>query len=222
MRRLTSRRLRAASGAVAAMRGWRPASRRVRRRELAAVLAAAASLLVVAGCLEKPELDQQWTLLQFLDVAPTPDQSVSGNQPLQVNVRGRITYRQILTGFLVAEVRYSDTVSPQTLKMDPDTHTLAVAESVDRVLANSVSVGRATRAVTGFDHLMQDVTLSFTANIPPQALAGGPGGVYLLLYMGSGDKMRLANGTDSLVVTPFVSTQYEVLHSGFPLDITGP
>jgi hypothetical protein len=38
--------------------------------------------------------------------------------------------------------------------------------------------------------------------------------------MGAGDEIELANGEDSLVVTPFVSTDKEILHTGFPLTIT--
>jgi hypothetical protein len=142
-----------------------------------------------------------------------------------VSVKGRITYRDILTGFLVAEVRYSDTISPASVPLDPTENTLEAAQAIDYILANSVTAGRATRAVTGFDHLMQDIDLSFTATVPPEMYAGGATagrGLYLLLYMGAGDEIELANGADSLVVTPFVSTQYEVLHNGFALRITPP
>jgi hypothetical protein len=65
---------------------------------------------------------------------------------------------------------------------------------------------------------MQDVNLSFTALVPAAALTGG--GLFLVLYMGAGDEIELANGEDSLVVTPFVSTDKEILHTGFPLTIT--
>jgi hypothetical protein len=68
---------------------------------------------------------------------------------------------------------------------------------------------------------MQDFNLAFTAQVPAALTApGAPGGLYLVLYMGSGDEIRLQNGTDSLVVTPFVSTDKEVLHSGYTLNLS--
>jgi hypothetical protein len=72
---------------------------------------------------------------------------------------------------------------------------------------------------------MQSIDLSFTAQVPPEMFSGGTtptGGLFLLLYMGDGDEIELQDGTDSLVVTPFVSTDYEVLHTGFPLNVTPP
>ena len=73
--------------------------------------------------------------------------------------------------------------------------------------------------MTGYDHLMQDIRLSFTAQLPDTPASGG---VYLLLYMGAGDEIRLEDGRDSLVVTPFISTEYEVLHTGFALGVAPP
>jgi hypothetical protein len=188
-----------------------------RRPKWVAVLPVAGAL-ILAGCLGEPEVDERWTLLEMVSVTPQPDQSRSASQPLNVNVKGRVTYRDIVTGFMVAEVRYSPTLTSVSLPLDKDDHTEECAQSVDRILANSVTAGRATRAVTGWDHLMQDVNLSFTAQVPPAVLTSG--GLFLVLYMGAGDEVELANGEDSLVVTPFVSTQKEILHTGFPLTIT--
>jgi hypothetical protein len=195
-----------------------PKIRRLLSRRRLALLPALA-LMSVLACLDEPDIDERWSTVEFLAVNPGPNQPRSAGQPFNVSVKGRITYRDILTGFVVAEVRYSPTISPQTVTLDPDEHTLESARDIDRILANSVTAGRATRAVTGFDHLMQDVSLSFTAAVPPPT-PGGPGGVYLVLYMGDGDEIELANGEDSLVVTPFVSTDREVLHTGFAIDIT--
>jgi hypothetical protein len=81
-----------------------------------AVFVAALAAVIVAGCvLDEPEVDERWTLVEFLDVSPAPGQTRTASQPIQVNVNGRITYRRIVTGFLVAEVRYSDTISPQNV-----------------------------------------------------------------------------------------------------------
>jgi hypothetical protein len=187
-----------------------------------ALLPAVLVALVVFGCvLDEPAIDERWTLVEFLSMSPRPEQSVAATQPINVSVKGRITYRRIVTGFLVAEVRYSDTISPQNVALATDEHTLEIAQDVDRILANSVSTGRATRAVTGFDHLMQDLNLNFTAQVPAALTTpGAPGGLYLVLYMGSGEEIRLRNGTDSLVVTPFVSSNEEILHTGYTLSLS--
>jgi len=173
-------------------------------------------MISLAGCLDEPEIDERWTVVEFLDVAPQPQTVVQPNQTLTVTVKGRITYRQILTGFLVAEVRQSTSLSPNNVLLDPAEHTLDTAGAVDLVLANSVTAGRVTRAVTGFDHLMQDFDLTFSAQVPDTSNTSG---LFVVLYMGDGDEIQLPGGQDSLVVTPFVSTDREVLHSGFPLDI---
>ncbi|HEU4928709.1 MAG TPA: hypothetical protein VFU38_02680 [Candidatus Krumholzibacteria bacterium] len=183
-------------------------------------LAAALSLLgalLLGSCLGEPEVDERWTLLEMVSVSPQPNQTRSASQPLNVSVGGRITYRDIVTGFVVAEVRYSPTLTSYSLPLDKDEHSEICAASVDQILANSVTAGRATRAITGWDHLMQDVDLSFTATVPPAVLTSG--GLFLVLYLGSGDEIELASGEDSLVVTPFVSSRREILHTGFPITI---
>lgn len=190
-------------------------------RRLAGALACIA-IATLTGCLGEPEIDDRWTKLEVLQSTPQPNQSAPGDQPLNVSVNARVTYRQILTGFLVAEVRYCDSIPPSTVRLDPSEHTLEASEDVDRILANSVTAGRATRAITGFDHLMQDVDLSFTAQIPQELFLGPPRGLYLVVYMGDGDEVELQNGRDSLVVTPFISGNQEILHTGFPLNITAP
>lgn len=172
-------------------------------------------IVALSGCLGEPEIDERWTLIEFLDVTPQPGATATAGQSLDVMVKGRVTYRQILTGFVVAEVRYSQTLAPGSIPLDPEHHTAEIASDVDLILANSVTAGRATRIVTGWDHLMQDLDLSFTAQVP--ATPGG--GVFLLLYMGEGEEIELPSGQDSLVVTPFVSSEYEVLHTGFELDV---
>ncbi len=190
-------------------------------------LAAASSLLLLAGCLGEPEIDERWTLLEFLSTDPVPGENLAVGQPLSVQVAGQITYRDIRTGFLVAEVRYSDTLGPAALNLDPDDHSLATAKQVERVLNNSVTAGRATRAVTGFDHLMQRVDLAFDVTVPADMFVGDPDsvanrGLYLLLYLAEGDEIELEDNRDSLVVTPFPVDQYELLFTGFALDLVDP
>jgi len=203
-------------------------SKHLRRRARPfAVAPLALAVVFVASCLGEPEIDERWTLLEMQESRPAPTQTSSASQPLDISVSARVTYRRIITGFLVAEVRYSDVIQPRDVALDPGLHTLPAAQDVDAILANSVTAGRATRAVTGWDHLMQDIDFSFTAQVPAAMFPGGAGtppvgGLYLLLYMGSGDEIELQNGRDSLVVTPFVSTDREVLHTGYALRVTSP
>lgn len=177
------------------------------------------TLITSLGCLGEPEIDERWTLMELVAVNPEPGTSAQANQSLDIAVDARITYRAIITGVLVAELRYSDVVSPGAVALDPMEHTLEIAQDIDQILANSITAGRATRSVTGWDHLMQDFQFTFTAQVPDSATGRG---LYLLLYMGDGDEIELPGGEDSLVVTPFVSTDREVLHTGFALPITLP
>ncbi len=188
-------------------------------RTLAMAVTLTMGALPLVSCLGEPEVDERWTLLEMRAVAPAPGVTVSGNQ-ISVAVDARVTYRQILTGFMVAEVRYSDVFNPANLALDPTVHDEETAEDIDAILANSVTMGRATKAVTGWDHLMQDMELDFTAQVPQMNASDPNQGLFLLVYMGSGEEIQLQDGRDSLVVTPFVSTDKQVLHTGFALDVS--
>jgi hypothetical protein len=194
----------------------------MRARGITLVLALAA--LLAAGCLGEPEIDERWNLLEFLDGQPRPGETMAAGEDVPVTVKARVTFRAILTGTLVAEVRYSETLPPAATRLDRDEHTLEQALMVERILAESVTAGRATRLVTGFDHLMRTVDLEFSTRVPPAMLSGGPDslatrGLYLVLYMGEGEEIELPGGADSLVVTPFAVEDSEVLFCGFPLDV---
>ena len=189
------------------------------------VLGLALSALVgcLAGCLGEPEIDERWTLLEFLGTDPRPGEKLAADQPVAINVAGQITYRKIRTGYLVAEVRYSPDLPPSAVGLAPDEHTLTTSRQVERVLNNSVTAGRGTRAVTGFDHLIQQVDFSFDAVVPPEMFTGAPDslarrGMYLVLYLAEGEEIELENNRDSLVVTPFPVDEYELLFTGFALD----
>ena len=184
-------------------------------------------LFAFVGCLGEPGIDERWTLVEFLNVEPSPGASFDSGATVPVSVKGRITYRDIVTGFLVAELRYSPLLTPGDVVLDPEDHGLEVAHDVDLILVNSVTAGRATRAVTGFDHLMQDIDLSFDGWIPPEMSAtyadsGMVGGMFLLLYLGEGDEIDLPGGEDSLLVTPFLSSEYDILSTGLELNILPP
>lgn len=190
-------------------------------------LAAVAALLACGGCLGEPPIDERWTLLEFESATPAAGQAVAADQTIAVAVRGRITYREIHTGFVVAELRYSDTLAPSMVSLDPDEHTLESALTIEHVLANSVTAGRATRAVTGFDHLVQTVDLQFEAPVPAGlGTAAGDSAasrsLFLVLYLGDGEEMELPAGRDSLVVTPFDVEDTRTLFCGYPLRVTMP
>lgn len=193
-------------------------------RRSVAVSALPALALAGAGCLGEPPLDERWTLLEFAASTPAAQAPIQADQPIAVSVRGRITYRAIRTGFVVAELRYSDVLAPAMVALDPDERTLESAQTVEYILANSVTAGRATRAVTGFDHLVQEVDLSFTAPVPAglTAAAGDSAAsrsLFLVLYLGEGDEVELEAGRDSLVVTPFDVEDTQVLFTGYPLRV---
>jgi len=82
-----------------------------------------------------------------------------------ISVRTAITYRAIVTGFAVAELRQSAIASPASV-VSPDADRVRMAQEIDQILANSVTRGRATRAVTGWDHLIQEIEFAFNGNVP--------------------------------------------------------
>ncbi len=187
---------------------------------IAAVCMAAA----LAGCLDEPEIDERWTLVELMATSPGPSALLPADQEVDIAVTGRITYRDIETGFLVAEARYADNLNRSGLVLDHSQHTLASALEIETILNNSVTAGRAVKAVTGFDHLQQTINLAFSAQVPPEMTAGDPDssgfrGLYLLLYMAEGEEIELEGGADSMVVTPFRVEETQVLHTGHPLNI---
>jgi len=181
-------------------------------------------LVLAAGCLDEPEIDERWTLVEMLATSPGPGANLPADRDIDISVTGQITYRDIETGFLVAEARYAENLDRTGLVLDHTVHELGSALEIERILENSVTAGRATKAVTGFDHLMQTVDLSFTARVPGALGAAPPDSatyrnLFLVLYMGEGEEIELQNGVDSLVVTPFRVEETQVLFTGHLLNI---
>ncbi len=181
-------------------------------------------ILCTAGCLGEPKLEDRWTRVDIQAANLAPAQAVAAGSALPVQVAADITYRRIVTGFIVAELRASTSFAPGSLQLRPDADRLQMANDVDRLLATSVSMGRATRAITGWDHLIQRVDLAFSAVVPgtvTDSLGTGPtAGLFLVCYLGSGVRLELPSGADSIVVTPFPSNQYQILPVGLPLRVT--
>ena len=184
-----------------------------------APLLVALGAVCLGGCLGKPEIEDRWTRIDIAGSSVAPYQSITTGVPMTFAVRAAITYRAIHTGFAVAELRASN-VDPATVDVEPGANRVRMAGEIDRILANSVSVGRATRAVTGWDHLIQHIDFTFVGTAPAALdSTGAPPGLFLVCYLGSGVEMERADGTDSLIVTPFPSEAYELLPVGLELNV---
>ncbi len=194
-----------------------------RARALAAGALALAAV-ALGGCFDAPSLEDRWTRIDLVASNVSAGQAVAPGSAPGVQLSADITYRAIVTGYAVAELRASS-LSPAQVALTPSTPRLQEAQDVDRILATSVSLGRAVRPVTGWDHLIQRVDFAFTGAVPAamDSLAtGGAGGLYLVCYLGSGVKLELPSGQDSIVVTPFDSQQHELLPIALPLAVAGP
>ena len=181
-------------------------------------LLVACAALCASGCLGKPEIEDRWTRIDIASASVAPYQNMVPGAAELISVRAAITYRSILTGFAVAELRVSS-VDPATVVLEPTANRVRMANEIDLILRNSRSVGRATRAVTGWDHLIQHIDFNFVG-VTPAVLdsTGAPAGLFLVCYLGSGVEIERADGTDSLVVTSFASQQYELLPVGLELN----
>lgn len=195
------------------------------RRPAAAAVVLSLLALASSGCLGEPKLEERWTRVDIQGASLASGQAVTAGSTVPVTMSTDITYRRILTGFAVAELRASTTFTPGSLRMRPDADRLQMANDIDQLLATSVSMGRMTRAVTGWDHLIQHIDFTFTGVVPGSTITDSTGtgpvaGLFLVCYLGSGVKLELPSGADSIVVTPFRSNEYEVLPVGLPLTVT--
>lgn len=198
-----------------------PVSTRWRQR-LAFMVLWMPCAVVLGGCFDAPKLEDRWTRLDVVGSNVQAYQSLTLGARESIAVSVDITFRSILTGFAVADLRASQTMSAGSVSIAPTAARLPMAHNIDSLLANSVSVGRATHAVTGWDHLMSRIDFSFGANIPNiiDSTGAGGGGLFLVCYLGSGDRVRRFGMEDTLVVVPFGSDQYMVLPVGMAFRTT--
>lgn len=193
-------------------------------RLFAIVALASIITLTTTGCLGEPEIEDRWTRVDIAGSNLSALQPVQAGTSIPVQVAADVTYRRILTGFAVAELRASTTFTAGNLQITPNADRLRMATDIDRLLATSVSMGRATRAITGWDHLIQRIDFAFTGSIPgsvTDSTGSGPvAGLFLVCYLGSGEEVETASGQDSVIVTPFASNVYQVLPVGLPLSVT--
>jgi hypothetical protein len=198
-------------------------SRNGPRGARAASLAGLVLALAVAGCLEEPKLEDRWTRVDMTGASLAPSQSVPAGSVIPVRVASDITYRRILTGYAVAELRASTTLTPGMLTLDPNADRMRMASDMDRLLATSVSMGREARAVTGWDHLIQHIDFAFTGVVPgsvTDSTGSGPtAGLFLVCYLGSGIKVERPSGIDTVIVTPYPSAPYQILPVGLPVTV---
>src|SRR6185436_11440621 len=171
--------------------------------------------VLLAGCFDEPEIEDRWTRVDVIASNVAPFQTFSAGSQDSITVQAKVTFRRILTGYAVIELRAS-TIPTTAVAIHPDAPRVPMATAIDSIIANSVSCGRATRAVTGWDHLIQNFTLGFTGAVPATS-----NGLFLLCYLADGDEIELANGSDSLVIAPYTSTPNEILPVGMELGI-GP
>jgi hypothetical protein len=191
----------------------------LRRGSATALLLAGSALL--GGCLGEPKIEDKWTRIDLVGASVRPNQLLPAASAQVINVKTRITYRSILTGFAVVELRKSSSITTGGVVVDPDASREPMAYDIDRILANSVTLGRATRAVTGWDHLQQELDLTFTGATPASGDTSAAG-LFLLCYMGAGDEVERQDGSDTLIVTPFISSQVHLLPIGMELAVASP
>ncbi|MGH7725936.1 MAG: hypothetical protein ACREOU_10970 [Candidatus Eiseniibacteriota bacterium] len=186
---------------------------------LALCAGVALSAVLSAGCLGDPEIEDTWTRVDMDGVTLSPDQPLTVGSRCSVSVHTRITYRAIVTGFVITELRAS-TIPPSMLGIGPTQPRLRMATDIDNLLANSVTMGRATRAITGWNHLIQRLDQSFSGSVPATIdTTGSSAYLFLVSYLGEGEEVEQPDGSDSLVVTPFISTEMEILPIGMPIAI---
>ncbi len=190
-------------------------------RRVGAVLVLLAAAMPLAGCFDAPKTEDRWTRVDVQASNLRPYQALPAATSESVYVSTHITYRSILTGFAVAELRVADSISVADVAVHPDAPRVPMAHDIDRLLAGSRSLGRQTRAVTGWDHLVQPIDFTFRAVTPPDTGAVGRG-VFLLVYLGSGELRELPGGRDSIIVTPFQSDAYQILPVGMEFSLGTP
>jgi len=176
----------------------------------------------LCGCLGEPKIEDRWTRVDLVGANTTPFQTMTLGTRESISVSTNLTYRRIITGYVVADLRASSTLLSTDVNVAPGSPRLSMAQDIDRILQNSVSLGRATRAVTGWDHLIQHIDLAFGASVPAvvdTATGLGASSLFLLVYLGAGDEVRRQDGSDTLLITPFPSSEYELLPVGMEFTV---
>ncbi|MBM4116880.1 hypothetical protein FJ251_03930 [bacterium] len=194
-------------------------SRLRRQRALSALALLPPLALAAAGgaCLEAPGIEETWTRLELLASAPTAATPLALGDTLAVSADARITFRAIRTGELAIELRRGDAALAAAHPLRTDDDPAQHSRRVEALLAATTPVAGASRAVTGFDHLMMDLALDFRSQVPADLGAGEA--LWLLLFFGEGEEIRRAGMADTVLVTPVAMDSLEILTTGFALRI---
>ena len=185
-------------------------------RVVLAALLLAAGAIGLSGCFDAPKLEDRWTRIDLVHANVAAFQALPLGAPESIDVVADITYRDIVTGYAIADLRVAPGVSPGQLQVSPDANRMAMASAIDTLLAHSYSVGRATHAVTGWDHLIQRLELSFRGQVPAvlDTTNTTGGALFLVCYLGAGQRVERLGQADTLLVTPFTSAAYRILPVG--------
>ena len=100
-----------------------PHAGRRRGRRGAALLVGLIAPALLSGCLGEPRIEDRWTRLDIVGSNLTPNQFLTAGAVVPVNVSADVTYRSILTGFAVAELRVSSSLTSSPLPSDFDIFT---------------------------------------------------------------------------------------------------
>jgi hypothetical protein len=174
------------------------------------VLATVVISVAMTSCFDEPKLEDRWTRVDIQGSNAAQSQAMAAGASESLFVSTNVTYRSIVTGYAVADLRVSN--GPGSATVAPNAPREPMATAIDGLLANSRSVGRETRAITGWDHLIQHIDFGFRAAIPDTLPPGG--GLFLLVYLGSGDKVERLGMPDTIIVTPYRSGDRQILPVG--------
>ena len=188
-----------------------------------ALLALAAAVL--PGCFDAPRLEDLWTRVDIDSANINPYQTLTLGASESVEVHTTVTFRHVVTGYAVAELRVSPSITAGSLPISPDASRLPMAQAIDTLLQHSASIGRALVPVTGWEHVVQRIDFAFSAAVPGALDTTGtsPGGLFMLCYLGSGVVVNRPGLADTVLVTPLGSAQYQLLPIGMSLTaVAGP
>ena len=173
--------------------------------------------LAVAGCFDAPKIEDRWTRVDLLGSNLATGTALPLGSADSITASVDVIYRRILTGYAVAELR-SSSVPVTSVALAPNAPRVPMAQNIDVILQSSVTRGRAVRAVTGWDHLIQHIDFSFVGTVPA-TVDSASAGLFLLCYLGSGVKIERPGQADTVVVTPYTSQPYQILPVGLELAV---
>jgi len=185
-------------------------------RSAAVILAAISFAPLGGGCFDSPPIEERWTRIELLSSSADVREDFAGGAAIPLQVQARITFRELLTGFLVVDVRSSATLTAADVDLeddpDDDEDGLDVAREVDRILLDSTSLAVEAIPITGFDHLIRDLDVELDAAVPDTA-----GEIFLLVYFSEDVEEVEEDGMESILVTPTLSTERDILSAGMAI-----